>query len=113
PMAIQFQQDHDWVKVRGACHQLGVETWERIHQLTGMNPLHPDPETWFAQMSVSSMPADTDIAALKTRLYDEYRIEIPILDWHGNKLMRLSVQGYNSRRDMDALINALKVLIKV
>lgn len=112
PTAIQFQQDHDWVKVRSACHELAVETWERIHRLTKMNPLHPDPEIWFAQMCIASLPADTDIVALKARLYDEFRVEIPLIDWHGNKLIRLSVQGYNSRRDMDVLIDALSVTCK-
>jgi isopenicillin-N epimerase len=110
PKAIQFQQEQDWATVRSACHHLAVETWGRIHDLTGQAPLHPDPEIWFAQMTVSTLPADTDVSALQRRLYDEYRIEIPLLDWHGNKLMRLSVQGYNSRRDMDRLLSALKKL---
>jgi isopenicillin-N epimerase len=108
PKAIQFQQEQDWAKVRGACHRLAVETWRRIHDLTGQTPLHSDPEIWFAQMTVSTLPADTDVAAFQRRLYDEYRIEIPLLDWHGNKLLRLSVQGYNSKRDMDKLVRVLR-----
>lgn len=111
PQAIQFQQDHDWAQVRTACHQLAVETWKRIHDLTGLAPLHSDPETWFAQMIVAALPADTDLAALKARLYDEYRIEIPVLQWNERKLIRLSVQGYNSHKDMDALLFALKKLL--
>ncbi len=111
PTAIQFQQDHDWERVRGACHHLAMETWERIHQLTRMTALHPDPELWFAQLTVATLPADTDVAALKAKLYDGFKIEIPVLDWHGNKLIRLSVQGYNSRRDMDKLLDALGNLL--
>lgn len=111
PTAIQFQQDHAWERVRSASHQLAVETWERIHRLTKMNPLHSDPETWFVQMSVSTLPADTDIAALKSKLYDQFKVEIPVLDWHGHKLIRLSVQGYNSRRDMNVLLSALGKLL--
>lgn len=111
PMAIQFQQEQDWAEVRSACHRLAVETWHRIHRLTGSAPLHSDPETWFAQMSVATLPADTDLAVLKARLYDEYRIEIPLIAWNERKLIRLSVQGYNSRRDMDKLLNALKALL--
>lgn len=84
----------------------------RLHDLTGVPPLHSDPETWFAQMSVASLPADTDLAALKARLYAEYRVEIPVFAWNKNKLIRLSVQGYNSRRDMDRLLLALKKLLK-
>jgi isopenicillin-N epimerase len=48
---------------------------------------------------------------LKRRLYDEYRVEIPLIDWHGNKLIHLSVQGYNSKRDMDKLLAALSGLL--
>jgi isopenicillin-N epimerase len=111
PKAIQFQQEQDWGRVRSACHRLAVETWKRINDLTEMTPLHSDPETWFAQMVVSPLSADADVAILKQRLYDEYRIEIPLHDWRGNKLLRLSVQGYNSQRDMDRLLNALNDLL--
>ena len=112
PKAIQFQQDQNWAEVRAACHRLAVETWQRIHELTGETPLHSDPEPWFAQMAVATLPADSDLATLKSRLYDEYRIEIPLIAWNEKKLIRLSVQGYNSRRDMDKLLSALNTLLR-
>ena len=112
PKAIQFQQDQNWAEVRAACHRLAVETWQRIHDLTGETPLHSDPEPWFAQMAVATLPADSDLVALKSRLYDEHRIEIPLIAWNEKKLIRLSVQGYNSRRDMDKLLSALNTLLR-
>lgn len=112
PTAIQFQREHDWAEVGAACRHLAVDTWKRIHDLTGCAPLHSDPKLWFAQMIVATLPADTDLAALKARLYDEYRIEIPVIGWHEKKLIRLSVQGYNTKRDMDKLLFALKKLLK-
>jgi isopenicillin-N epimerase len=111
PKAIQFQQEQDWAEVRSACHRLAVEGWEKIHDLTGQTPLHSDPEIWFAQMISAALPPDTDMADLKFRLYAEHRVEIPLLEWHGNKLIRLSLQGYNSRRDLDRLLMALKRLL--
>jgi isopenicillin-N epimerase len=89
-----------------------VETWKRIHDLTRLAPLHPDPDTWFAQMIVATLPADTELPLLKTRLLDEFGIEIPLIEWNERKLIRLSVQGYNSRRDMSRLLTALKKLLK-
>lgn len=112
PMAIQFQQEQAWAEVRAACHRLAVETWQRLHDLTGQAPLHSDPDTWFAQMAVATLPADSDLVSLKSRLYDEHRIEIPLIAWNEKKLIRLSVQGYNSRRDMDRLLSALKKLLR-
>jgi len=108
PAAIEFQRQHDWDKVRAACHQLAIETWQRINRLTGMKPLHPSAENWFAQMTVSPLPPHSDINALKQQLYDEYKIEIPIFEWQGHKLLRLSVQGYNTQEDMNILLKALK-----
>ena len=112
PMAIQFQQEQAWAEVRAACHRLAVETWQRLHDLTGQAPLHSDPDTWFAQMAVATLPDDSDLVSLKSRLYDECRIEIPLIAWNEKKLIRLSVQGYNSRRDMDRLLSALKKLLR-
>jgi isopenicillin-N epimerase len=111
PQAIAYQQEQDWVKVRSACHQLAVEAWYRIHDVTKMNPLHADPEIWFAQMAVASLPVDTDIVSLKQKLYDDYKIEIPVIAWDEKKLIRLSVQGYNTKRDIKHLLCALKKLL--
>ena len=40
---------------------------------------------------------------LKERLYDEYRIEIPIQDCNGLRLLRASFQGYNDEGDLERL----------
>ena len=55
----------------------------------------------------------SDLIALKTSLYDEYRIEVPLILWNGYKLIRVSVQGYNTRRDIDKLVKALSVLLRL
>lgn len=111
PAAIRFQQEHDWERVRDACHQLAQNAQKRICGLTGLPPLHPLEGDWFRQMFAAPLPAKTDVAALKTRLYDEYRIEVPIIEWNGNKLIRVSVQGYNTEEDVGALYNALTDLL--
>jgi isopenicillin-N epimerase len=111
PAAIRFQQEHHWDEVRESCHRLAADAQKRICELTGLAPLHPATGDWFAQMAAAPLPADMDIVALKTRLYDEYRIEVPLVEWHGNKLIRISVQGYNTQRDLDKLYLALSALL--
>lgn len=105
PDAIRFQEEHDWESVRAACHALLVETVERVCALSGGQPLAD--ETGYAQMAAIPLPDSTDLATLKTRLYDEARIEVPLIQWQGRKLLRVSIQGYNSRRDVDKLVKAL------
>jgi isopenicillin-N epimerase len=113
PAAIRFQQEQAWDEVRSACHQLACYAQDEICSLTGLSPLHAlrQTETWFAQMTAAPLPSITDIAALKTRLYDEYRIEVPLISWNNHKLIRVSVQGYNTKKDIDHLVRALSILL--
>jgi isopenicillin-N epimerase len=41
------------------------------------------------------------------RLLVEYAIEIPVFKWQDHYIVRLSVQGYNSKPQMDILVGAL------
>ena len=111
PAAIQFQQDHDWVKVRTACHELVKHAQGKICDLTGLAPLHSSADSWFVQLASAPLPADTDLAALKARLYGEYRVEIPLIAWKDKKLIRISAQGYNTEEDVSRLLLALSVLL--
>jgi isopenicillin-N epimerase len=48
---------------------------------------------------------------LKARLYDEYKIEVPLVQWQDRHFIRLSMQGYNAQPDVDQLLGALKILL--
>lgn len=76
-----------------------------------MSPLHSQSETWFAQLVAAPLPAKTDILALKQHLYDDYKVEVPLVSWNNHKLIRVSVQGYNSKKDIDRLLFALSALL--
>jgi isopenicillin-N epimerase len=106
PTAIQFQREQDWGRVRGVCHELAREAETRIRQLTGLPSLYPD-DAWFGQFVAVPLPASTDVKTFKSWLYEEHRIEVPIIDWQGRKFVRVSIQGYNAPRDVDALVRAL------
>ncbi len=61
-------------------------------------------------MSAARLP-DVDLDRLKQRLYDEFRIEVPLTNWNGQPLIRLSFQAYNSQADAEALVDALARLL--
>lgn len=124
PAAIEFLEKHNWNQVRDQCHELARDAQQRICEFTGLIPLHSNTNHWFRQMIAAPLPVDTDIASLKKRLYDEYRIEVPLVEWFpssiagegagvrvGNKLIRVSVQGYNTQQDVDTLCHALSLLL--
>jgi len=121
PAAIRFQAEHDWPRVREKCHELLREARRRIEELTrnpvssrnrvsGVNMLCPDLPEWYAQMASLPLPP-CDALALQRRLYDEYQVEVPVVDWNGRQFVRVSVQGYNTPDDVQALITALRDLL--
>jgi isopenicillin-N epimerase len=62
-------------------------------------------------MAAAPLPDGIDGKALKRRLYDEYRVEVPVTWWVDNPLIRVSFQGYNTRADLEALMSALENLL--
>ena len=50
-------------------------------------------------------------AALRLSPYDEYLVEVPFIDWNGQQLVPVSVQGCNAEADLDALMVTLWALI--
>jgi isopenicillin-N epimerase len=111
PAAIEFQDEHHWDKIRDACHALAVDAQRRICGLTGLPPLQPPMGDWFRQMVAVPLPPQLDALKFKNQLYEEFRIEVPILEWNGNKLIRISVQGYNTEQEVDALVRALSHML--
>jgi isopenicillin-N epimerase len=110
PAAIQFLKDHDWPRVRQECHELVRYARERVSALTGLPSITPDDPAWFSQMSALPLPL-CDLEALKRRLYDEFRVEVPMIDWNGRHFVRISIQAYNTKDDVDKLVHALGVLL--
>jgi isopenicillin-N epimerase len=94
--AIEFQEAHDWPAVRAHCHAL-LEAAD-----FGLEPLTDD----FVQMRGFRLDHD-DPPALKRRLYDHHRIEVPIVETRGGWMLRVSVQAYNDVADLQALASAL------
>src|SRR5579859_228523 len=110
PAAIAFQAEHDWPRVRQECHELARLARVGMTELTGIEPLLADDPRLFAQMATMPLPP-CDLPALKRRLYDEYRVEIPTTHWGAVPCLRISVQGYNTRADVEKLLAAVKQLL--
>ena len=111
PAAIQFAAEHNWEIVRQQCHALLCQTIQRICELTGLPPLYPLASDFYRQMGLAPLPPDVDLEAWRRRLLADYRIEIPVIEWNGQKFLRLSVQGYNTPEDLEALVKAVKALL--
>jgi isopenicillin-N epimerase len=110
PTAIQFMKEHHWEQVRYQCHVLLRQAIERVCELSGLPPLYPLDSNFYNQMGIAPLP-NCDLAMLKSRLYEEYRIEVPLTEWQDRQFIRISIQGYNGQEDVEALIEALARLL--
>jgi isopenicillin-N epimerase len=111
PAAIAFRQAHDWWRVSAECHRLAQETGERLRALTGLPPF-ADAAHCAPQMIAMPLPP-CNPEALHDDLLNKFGIEIPVFEWRGRYVTRLSCQGYNTREDMDVLIDALTDLLEL
>lgn len=108
PSAIAFRHAHDWWRVSADCRRLAQETAERIRGQFGLEALS-SPEFSAPQMVAIPIPP-CDPLAIHDALLADYGIEIPVFQWQDRHIARLSCQGYNTRGQMDVLVEALAEL---
>ena len=106
PAAIEWQREHDWDAVRKRCHELA----RRARNELGLEPVAPDSSEFFGQMVTLRLPAGAP-PDLEVRLYDDYRIEIPVFERGEERFIRASFQGYNDEDDLARLETALAALL--
>lgn len=108
PAAIEFQRTHRWDEVRNRCHAMAAETLRRACDLSGIEA--PCSDLDFAQMVCLPVPPQ-DPEALRRRLFEQHRIEVPVTTHGDATFVRISVQGYNTAEDVDRLVQALERIL--
>lgn len=111
PAAIEFQRAHRWDEVRARCHALALDTLRRWCAKSGLP--EPGRDDDFAQMVILPVPARGDPEALRAELFDRHRIEVPVTTHAGQTFVRVSVQGYVTEADLEALLAALATIFGV
>ena len=107
PAAIEWQREHGWDSVRARCHELA----RRAATELGLRPLVPGTRhDLYGQMVALQLP-DNAPDDVQERLYDEHRIEVPVSERDGGRLIRPSFQGYNDADDLARLKAALDALL--
>jgi isopenicillin-N epimerase len=104
PAAIAFQEEHAWHEVRARCVQSCREARRDLCAVLGTEPIAP--EEMVLQMASVSVP-DGVGEALERMLWEEQRIEIPLMRPQKD-LLRISIAAYTTREDVERLLDALR-----
>jgi isopenicillin-N epimerase len=52
-----------------------------------------------------------DAPKLWRRLYEEFRVEVPVYEWDDRRILRVSIGPYNDEEDVGRLVSGLAALL--
>jgi isopenicillin-N epimerase len=111
PAALKFRAENDWWAIADHCSALARETAARVAEMTGLPALSVEA---FRAPQMAAMPIpECDPGEVHKVLFERYGIEIPVYRWQDRCIARVSVQGYNSRPQMDKLVSALSEIFRL
>ena len=108
--AIGLLEQVGLANFRARTHHLAQYARRRLVELTGLEPRIPDSDEWYGCMASVPLPPG-DAADLQRRLWQQHQIEVPIMEHHGERSIRVSCHLYNTCAEIDLLVGALKRLL--
>jgi isopenicillin-N epimerase len=99
PKAIEAHATFDGERQRSLADEA-----ERALGRYGLRPLRGVRAPFMRALTVRT----TDPDGLARRLYDEHRVELPVYDWEGSSLARVSIGPYTDDADLERLVAAVQ-----
>ena len=107
PRVIEFFQKHIEAE-RLNCKKLIIKTGTELARLFNTPCVYGSID-WIHQMVSHPLPKNVS-QDIKKKLWSEYRIEIPVFQWCGQRYIRVSCNVYNNAQQMEYFLNALRSL---
>ncbi len=114
PIAIDFLENTLGVDgFRRGSHALAQYARQRVlSQFANPphEPLVPDDPAWYGSMAHIPLPPG-DKYELQAQLWRQFGIEVPIVEFRGQRYVRVSCHAYNTPEQLDRLAEALVALL--
>jgi len=108
PSAIDFQQSIGWERIRGRIAELSAYVRQRFSTLDRLRLATPPEPELHGSMAAFWLPPGTDATLLRRRLWEDHRIEAPIIERPDGLLIRVSTHFYNTIDEINRLGKALE-----
>jgi isopenicillin-N epimerase len=109
PAAIDFQREIGPERIDARNRALARYVRERLAFLQPATPEHPER---CGYLTAFRLPAFADAGKLRRGLWEQHRIEAPIIERPDGLLIRASTHFYNSETEIDRLADALPALLR-
>lgn len=111
PACIEFMQQYNWREVRKVCHQMVLQYAPAFYDCLGTSAISPLDASWIGQMI--SLPIRTQQPeVLQKTLFNQYKIEVPLMRQGDDVYLRYSIQAFNTADDLEILLDTLRLLKK-
>lgn len=108
---LKFREEHNWEEVSQNCRKMAIDNGLRFCELVGSEPLAPLNEDFYGQLF--SIPIRVENPQeFQKKLFNDYKIEIPVATQNGSSYLRYSVQAFNTQKELDYLYDSLVDLKK-
>ena len=126
PAAIEFLENVGLDAFRGRTHWLAQYARRILVELTGPEPIVPDDPAWYGSMAHVPLPPRRDATKsaeqhdescpvsnpLQHTIWRQLGIEVPIIDFRGQRYIRVSCHLYNDTEQIDRLVSGLADLLR-
>ncbi len=110
PDAIELMRSVGLETFRQHARELASYARSRLIDRFQLPPLATRHDDWHVAMAHVPLPPG-DARSLQQALWHKHRIEVPIVDWNGSRYVRVSCHLYNTREQIDVLVDALDQLL--
>jgi isopenicillin-N epimerase len=105
--AVDFLQQVGLPTFRARTHYLAATARRQITGLTGLDSGLPDSPQWYGSMVTVPLPPG-DRGALQQALWEDHRIEVPIIEHDSGRWIRVSCHLYTGVDQLDHLLASLR-----
>jgi isopenicillin-N epimerase len=103
---LKFRKENNWEEVSQKCRKMAIENGLRFCKLFGSEPLAPLNEDFYGQLF--SIPIGVENPQeFQKKLFNDYKIEIPVAVQNCSSYLRYSVQAFNTQNELDYLYASL------
>lgn len=109
--ALDFMNENQWEQRSATCRKMVLDHALRFFELLHSKPLAPLSGEFIGQMiSIPVMTKEPE--TLQRLLFNDYKIEVPLMRLGDNTYLRYSIQAFNTQEDLNRLYRALENILK-